>query len=163
MHIRLKNNFLYFYNYKIKCSIGKKGLTSKKREGDLKTPKGKFNFQFLLYRKDRIKKIQCKLRKKSINSKMGWCDDPNSKYYNKLIYFPFKKSAEKLHLKKNIYDLLLVVNFNRKPVIKDRGSAIFLHIANKKFSPTKGCIAIQKKNFIKILPYIRKKTKIFIS
>ena len=60
-------------------------------------------------------------------------------------------------------DELLVVNFNRKPVIKDRGSAIFLHIANKKFSPTKGCIAIQKKNFIKILPYIRKKTKIFIS
>ena len=98
MHIKLKNNHLYFYNYKIKCSIGKKGLTSKKREGDLKTPKGKFNFQFLLYRKDRIKKIQCKLRKKSINSKMGWCDDPNSKYYNKLIYFPFKKSAEKLHL-----------------------------------------------------------------
>tara|TARA_Y100001970_G_scaffold16953_1_gene19122 strand:- start:23750 stop:24241 length:492 start_codon:yes stop_codon:yes gene_type:complete len=163
MHIRLKNNFIYFYNYKIKCSIGKRGLTSKKREGDLKTPKGKFTFRFLLYRKDRIGKIQCKLTKKTIKSRMGWCDDPNSRFYNRLIYFPFKKSAERLFLKKNIYDLILVLNYNIRPVIKNRGSAIFLHIANKNFSPTKGCIAIQKKNLIKILRLIDKKTKIFIS
>ena len=100
MHIRLINNSLYFYNYKIKCSIGKRGLTSKKKEGDLKTPKGKFKFLYLLYRKDRIKRIQCKIRKKPINQNMGWCDDPNSKHYNKLIFFPFEKSAEKLYLKK---------------------------------------------------------------
>ncbi len=94
---------------------------------------------------------------------MGWCDDPNSRFYNRLIYFPFKKSAERLFLKKNIYDLILVLNYNIRPVIKNRGSAIFLHIANKNFSPTKGCIAIQKKNLIKILRLIDKKTKIFIS
>ena len=51
MHIILKKNYLYFYNYKIKCSIGKKGLTSMKREGDQKTPKGKFKFILLLYQK----------------------------------------------------------------------------------------------------------------
>ena len=162
MHMRLINNSLYFYNYKIKCSIGKRGLTSKKKEGDLKTPKGKFKFLYLLYRKDRIKRIQCKIRKKPINQNMGWCDDPNSKHYNKLILFPFEKSAEKLYLKKNIYDLILVLNFNSKPIIKNKGSAIFLHIANKNFTPTKGCIAIQKKNFVKILSYIKKTTKIII-
>ena len=32
----------------------------------------------------------------------------------------------------------------------------------KKFKPTKGCIAIKKKDFIKILPLITKKTKLFI-
>ncbi len=93
---------------------------------------------------------------------MGWCDDPSSHYYNKLIHFPFKKSAEKLYLRNNMYDLILILNFNTKPVIKNKGSAIFLHIANKKFSPTKGCIAIPKKDLIKILPYITKKTKILI-
>ena len=160
--MRLINNSLYFYNYKIKCSIGKRGLTSKKKEGDLKTPKGKFKFLYLLYRKDRIKRIQCKIRKKPINQNMGWCDDPNSKHYNKLIFFPFEKSAEKLYLKKNIYDLILVLNFNSKPIIKNKGSAIFLHIANKNFTPTKGCIAIQKKSFVKILSYIKKTTKIII-
>ena len=162
MHIKLKNKRIYFYNYKIKCSIGKNGLSSKKKEGDLKTPKGKYKFNFLLYRKDRIKKIQCKLKKITIKQNMGWCDDPRSIYYNKLIKFPFKKSAEKLFLKKNIYDLILVINFNTNPVVKNKGSAIFLHLADKKFKPTKGCIGIKKKSFIKILPLINKKTKIII-
>ena len=94
---------------------------------------------------------------------MGWCDDPMSKKYNKLIRFPFSGSAEKLFLKKNIYDLLLVINYNRNPVFPEKGSAIFLHIASKNFKPTKGCIAIKKKDFLKILPLIRKKTKIIIN
>ncbi len=162
MHIKLKNKLIYFYNYKIKCSIGKNGLSSKKKEGDLKTPKGKYKFNFLLYRKDRIKKIQCKLKKITIKQNMGWCDDPRSIYYNKLIKFPFKQNAEKLFLRKNIYDLILVINFNTKPVVKNKGSAIFLHLADKNFKPTKGCIGIKKKSFIKILPLINKKTKIII-
>ena len=162
MHMRLKNKLLYFYNYKIKCSIGKRGLTSKKKEGDLKTPKGRFKFEFLLFRKDRIKKIYSKLKKIKISKNMGWCDDSGSSSYNRLVKFPFKKSAEKLFLKKRNYDLILVINFNRKPVIKNRGSAIFLHLIDKRFSPTKGCIAIKKGDFIKILPLITKKTKLFI-
>ena len=162
MHISLKNKFLYFYNYKIKCSIGKRGLTDRKKEGDFKTPKGNFKFKFLLYRKDRIKKIQCKITKKKIKRNMGWCDDPSSKKYNQLVTFPFKKRAEKLFLKKNIYDLILVINFNTNPIIKNKGSAIFLHLANKKFTPTRGCIAIPKKYFLKILPHINKKTLLSI-
>ena len=93
---------------------------------------------------------------------MGWCDDPASASYNNLIKFPFKKSAEKLFLKKKNYDLVLVINFNRKPVVKNKGSAIFLHLADKKFNATNGCIAIKKKDFIKILPLINKKTKLLI-
>jgi len=163
MHIYLKNKFLYFYNYKIKCSIGKKGLTSKKKEGDLKTPKGKFKFEFLLFRKDRIKKVYSKLKKIKITKNTGWCDDPESSSYNCLVKFPFKKSAEKLFLKKRSYDLILVINFNRKPIIKNRGSAVFFHLTDKSFRPTKGCVAIQKKDFLKILPLITKKTKLLIS
>ena len=93
---------------------------------------------------------------------MGWCDDPRSSSYNRLIKFPFKRSAEELHLKKNNYDLILVINFNRKPIIKNKGSAIFLHLTDKSFKPTKGCIAIERKEFIKIIPLITKKTKLII-
>ena len=85
MHMILKNNFIYFYNYKIKCSIGKKGLSSNKKEGDLRTPRGIFKFTFLMYREDKIKKISSKLKKIKIKKNMGWCDDPASKYYNKMI------------------------------------------------------------------------------
>ena len=93
---------------------------------------------------------------------MGWCDDSTSERYNTLIKFPFNKSAEKLYLKKNYYDLILVLNFNMDPVIKKKGSAIFLHLTNKKYNSTHGCVAILKKDFIKILPLINKNTKISI-
>ena len=162
MHLYLKNKFLYAGDYKIKCSIGKRGLTRKKTEGDLKTPKGIFNFKLVLYRQDKIGNIRTKLRKLKIKKKLGWCDDPTSSFYNKLINFPFKKSAEKLYLKKNIYDIILVINYNLNPVKKNKGSAIFLHIASKNYSPTRGCLAINKSDLLKILPQINKKTKLII-
>ena len=163
MHLYLKNKFLYIRDYKIKCSIGKRGLTRKKTEGDLKTPRGIFNFKYILYRHDKIKNIRANIKKFKIKKNFGWCDDPKSKYYNKLISFPFKMSAEKLYLKKNIYDIILVINYNFNPVKKNKGSAIFLHVATKNFSPTKGCLAIKKEDFLKILPLINIRTKLFIS
>ena len=119
-----KKKYLYFYNYKIKCSIGKRGLTSKKIEGDQKTPRGKFKFLLLLYRKDRFRNFHCKI-KKPIYKKYGWCDDPNSKHYNKLVKFPYSYSAEKLYMRKSIYDFILVIDFNTKPIRKGLGSVIF--------------------------------------
>jgi len=93
---------------------------------------------------------------------MGWCDDPKSKYYNKLIRLPFEQSNEKLYKKKNIYDILIVINFNIKPVKKNKGSAIFLHIASKNYKPTHGCVAISKKDLKNLLKYIKKDTKLII-
>ena len=116
----------------------------------------------LLYRKDRIGNVKVKVPKKIIKNDMGWCDDPNSKKYNKLVKLPFYDSAERLFLKNNLYDLILVINYNRKPVIPNKGSAIFLHISEKNFKPTKGCIAIKKKDLIKILPIVKKETNIII-
>ena len=54
------------------------------------------------------------------------------------------------------------IKYNHSPIIKKKGSAIFLHLANKKYKPTKGCIAISKLDFMKILPLISKRTKISI-
>ena len=56
---------------------------------------------------------------------MGWCDNPNSVYYNQLVKFSFEKKAEKLYLKKNSYDLMLVLNYNMKPVIKIKVAQFF--------------------------------------
>ena len=49
--------------YKIKCSIGKRGIGTKKKEGDQITPKGKFRIKSILYRKDRIASFKCKIIK----------------------------------------------------------------------------------------------------
>ena len=93
---------------------------------------------------------------------MGWCDDSRSKKYNKLIQFPFKYSAEKLYRHDNIYDILLVLNFNTNPVRRNKGSAIFIHIAKKKFEPTEGCVAVSKRNLKNIIEKINKKTTVMI-
>ena len=162
MNIELKNNFLYFQKYKLRCSIGKRGISIKKREGDKKTPKGEFRLKYILYRKDRIFKLKTKLKKIPINKKMGWCDDPNSDQYNKIINYPFKFSAEKLWKKENIYDIIIIIDYNLNPVIKNKGSAIFLHIAKKKYQPTNGCIAVNKKNIRLITSTLNKKTKLKI-
>jgi len=163
MNIKIKNYFLLYKGYKLKCSIGKSGLTSSKKEGDLATPKGTFELGVLYYRKDRNKSLNCEIKKKIINKSMGWCDDSRSKKYNKEIRFPFKYRAEKLFRRDNIYDLFINIKYNFSTVIKGKGSAIFLHITNNKYKSTKGCIAISKLDFLKILPSINNKTKISIS
>ena len=93
---------------------------------------------------------------------MGWCDDPKSKKYNKLVYFPFKHSAEKLYRSENIYDIILVLNFNMNPVKKNKGSAIFIHVAKKNFQPTQGCIALDKSELIKLVKSIKINTVVKI-
>ena len=162
MNIVIKKHFLLYKGYKLKCCIGKSGLTQYKKEGDLATPKGLFKLGLLYYRKDKIKSLNCQIKKKILNKNMGWCDDIKSKKYNQEIYFPFKYGAEKLYRKNNIYDIFINIKYNQSPIIKGKGSAIFLHIADIKYKPTSGCIAILKKNFLKILPLINKNTKILI-
>ena len=163
MNIKIKNHLLLYKGYKLKCCIGKSGIKRLKKEGDLTTPKGIFNLGFLYYIKDIINSIKCKIKKKIIKKNMGWCDDSKSKKYNREINFPFKYGAEKLYRKSNNYDLFINIEYNINPTVKKRGSAIFLHLTNNKYRPTQGCIGILKKDFLKILPLISKKTKIIIN
>ena len=162
MHILINKNYLTYNKLKVKCAIGKKGIGYKRKEGDLITPLGEFNIKYILYRKDRVK-VSSKLKKKVIKKNMGWCDDPKSSHYNKLVKLPFDYKHEKLFRKDNIYDIILVLNYNMKPVIKNKGSAIFIHVAKNNFKKTEGCIAIKKRNLIKLIKEINQNTKVKIS
>ena len=149
-------------NYKAKCAIGKRGIGNKRKEGDLITPKGKYKIKYILYRKDRIKRIQSKIKKIAITKSMGWCDDPKSKDYNKLIKLPTNYKYEELYRKENIYDLILVLNFNMRPIVKKKGSAIFIHIAKKNYKKTEGCVAVNKVSLLKIIKKLKNNTKVLI-
>jgi len=163
MHILIKNKKLSFNNYKVKCSIGKRGIGIKKREGDQITPKGKFKIKYILYRKDRVPNLKTKLMKLVIRKNMGWCDDPKSKFYNKLVKLPLKYNFEKLYRSDNTYDIILVLNFNSNPIRKNKGSAIFIHVSKKNYKKTAGCIAINKKDLKKIVKKINKRTVVKIN
>ena len=149
-------------NYKAKCAIGKRGIGNKRKEGDLITPKGKYKIKYILYRKDRIKRIQSKIKKIAITKRMGWCDDPKSKDYNKLIKLPINYRYENLYRKENIYDLILVLNFNMRPIVKKKGSAIFIHITKKNYKKTEGCVAVNKVSLLKIIKKLKNNTKVLI-
>lgn len=162
MNLYLKKKFIHFSDYKVKCAIGKRGITNKKKEGDKCTPKGKFKLKYIFYRKDRVK-IKSRLKTIPIKKDFGWCDDIRSKKYNRFVKFPFKYKAEKLYKSNNIYDIIVVINYNINPTKKNKGSAIFMHVAKRNYSPTLGCIAVSKKNIIDIVASITKKSYITIS
>ena len=156
-----KKGTLIFNKFKCKCAIGKSGTKLNKIEGDKATPKGVFSIDKLYYRKDRIKKIKTKLKKIIIKKGMGWCHDSNHKKYNKEINLSSKIRGEKLYRKDHKYDLMIPIKYNQNPTIKNKGSAIFLHLT-KNYNPTLGCIALKGEKFIYLLKTINNKTKIKI-
>lgn len=162
MILTLKNKKILFNKYKLKCAIGKRGTSKKKKEGDNITPKGKFRFLKVYYRADKIKKLKTSLKKFKIEKNMGWCDDSRSKKYNQIIKFPFSYSAEHLYRRDNSYDIVIVLNFNTKPIIKNKGSAIFIHISKKNYRPTKGCVALSKKDMFLLLSKLKRRDQINI-
>ena len=163
MIIVKKSKYLKYKNFKFRCSLGKAGSKKKEKEGDNITPKGIFKIICIYYRSDRIKKITTAFKKIKIEKTMGWCDDPKSRFYNKEIKLPNKFNYEKFYRKDNLYDIIVPLNYNTNPIIKNKGSAIFIHIANNNYKRTAGCIGIKKSNLIKLLSIIKKNTKVKIS
>jgi len=161
VHILISKKNLTFNNYKAKCSVGKRGIGIKKKEGDLITPQGKYKIKYILYRKDRVK-IKSKIKKIIIKKEMGWCDDPNSKKYNKLIKLPSVYKYEKLYKSENVYDIIIVLNYNMSPIIKNKGSAIFIHVAKKNYEKTQGCVAVKKADLLKITENLKRGTTVLI-
>ena len=162
MLIHLKNkDKLSVDEFKFRCCIGKSGTKKIKIEGDNATPKGIFTLGTLYYRKDRVKKPVTNLKTKIIKSNLGWCNDPKHMFYNKEIKIQKKIRHEKLYRKDHKYDYLLVINYNTKKTIANKGSAIFIHLT-KNYYPTAGCIALNKKDFLILVKLINKKTKIKI-
>ena len=158
-----KSGYLKYKDLKFKCALGKSGIGNKKIEGDNITPKGNFKIIKIYYRKDRLKKLSSKFTLTEITKNMGWCDDPKSKKYNQLIKLPTKYSHENLYRRDNIYDLILVLNYNMKPKIKNKGSAIFIHVAKKNYKKTAGCIALKKADLIYLVRKINKNIKVHIN
>jgi len=164
MIIFLKNKHtLKVDEFNFECSVGKNGITTKKIEGDKKTPSGIFKIEHLYYRKDRISLPKLNLKCIEITRKMGWCDDQNyPEKYNQLITINDKVGHEKLFRKDHKYDLLIPIKFNYNKRIPGKGSCIFIHLTDN-YQPTAGCVALKKKDFLIMLKLINKNTKIEIN
>ena len=163
MIIQIKNkDTLVIKDFKFKCSIGKKGLRKNKIEGDSCTPSGRFKIGNLYWRPNRVDFPETKLITKKIKKNMGWCNDSKSQLYNREIKINKKTKYEKLYRNDYKYDYFILIKYNYEKTIKNKGSAIFIHLT-KKYKPTAGCIAISKKDFLILIKLINKNTKILIN
>ena len=115
-----------------------------------------------LYRRDRLNKPETSLKCKEISKNLGWCDDVKyPKKYNRLVNIQDKFKCEKLKRDDHKYDLFIPIKYNFNNPIVGLGSAIFIHLT-KNYTPTAGCIALSKKDFLIMLKIIKKNTKIKI-
>ena len=150
-----------FAKYRFKCFLGKNGVTYNKKEGDFKTPEGFFSLRYVMYRSDKIKKPKTRLPIYIIKKNHVCCNDPKNHNYNKIFETKNLDLGERLWRKDILYNILIVIGYNDNPIIKDKGSAIFLHLSKKNITSTKGGIALEKKNMINLLKHYPKKIKIF--
>ena len=161
MIIFVKNkDTLIVDDFQMKCCVGKNGLSLKKKEGDLTTPRGLFKLEKLYFRKDRVGNPKTRIPKKKITKNLAWCDDSNHPKYNQEIIIFNKRNKENFYRKSHIYDYLITFDHNNKK-IPGKGSAIFIHLTEN-YKPTAGCIALKRNDFEVLLKLINQKTNIKI-
>lgn len=140
------------------CALGKNGVTDNKHEGDQKTPLGCFQMQRGFFREDRISLPSMRFPFVAIKLQDGWCDAPESPLYNQPISLPFSESHEIMWREDSIYDIVIDIGYNRDPIEKGAGSAVFFHLVREGFLPTRGCVAIEREAMLVLLPLITRNT-----
>ncbi len=165
--IVVNGNSVSFNGKTYVCAVGKNGFSADKKEGDGCTPLGNFFLRECWYRADKIPAPQTNLPLLIIEKNDCWCDDINSSEYNKHIKKPSQRerehSHEKLWREDHVYDLIIPLGYNDNPVIKNKGSAIFMHIAHEDYRGTEGCIALAQKDLLEILSKCDNNTQICIN
>jgi L,D-peptidoglycan transpeptidase YkuD (ErfK/YbiS/YcfS/YnhG family) len=114
------------------------------------------------FRRDRLTPPPSPLPLQPIRCDMGWCDAPRHPLYNRLVRLPFEASHEKLQREDGLYDVCLVLDWNRTPRRRNRGSAIFLHIARPGYPPTEGCVAVNLPAMRLLLAHVRPGTSVLV-
>ena len=145
-----------------RAAIGRGGIGSKQREGDGITPIGTWPVRKVMFRGDRVYAPRTRLKLWPIIAGDAWCDAPDDARYNRWVRTPYPASHEMLWREDRLYDIAAVLGFNDAPVVPGKGSAIFLHIARKTFSPTVGCVAIEREALLRLLPLLGPESRLRI-
>jgi L,D-peptidoglycan transpeptidase YkuD (ErfK/YbiS/YcfS/YnhG family) len=146
-----------------RAACGRNGVTADKREDDGATPAGTFPLVRAFYRRDRIvPPPQTALPLRALRPDDGWVDDPADPRYNRLVRLPYPAHHEGMWRPDGLYDLVVAIGYNLDPVMRGRGSAIFLHCAAPDFAPTAGCIAVDRDVLRALLPLLGPRSRITI-
>ncbi|AXI44901.1 hypothetical protein C1J03_01925 [Sulfitobacter sp. SK012] len=142
------------------CTIGRGGVTGRKREGDGATPRGVHCIVGMLYRPDRIKRPTdwaLPIRPTDL-----WSDDPKANDYNTMVSAPYQFSHEVLRRADPLYDLVILTDWNWPYAVPGRGSAIFIHQYRRPGYPTEGCIALSRIDLLRVARGIKHHTRLVV-
>lgn len=145
-----------------RAALGISGIGRDKREGDGRTPAGRFHMVAVLYRADRSRRPRTALPVAAIRRDDGWCDDPGDRNYNRPVRHPYRARHERLWRDDHLYDVVVILDFNLARPQPGAGSAIFLHIAAPGFPPTAGCVAVDETTMRRLLARARPGTRVEI-
>lgn len=149
-------------NLVLPCALGAGGPVRGKREGDGGTPVAAMRVLAIRYRPDRGIRPRAGVPVLAIGPLDGWCDDPRSPRYNRPVSLPFEASHERMWRDDPLYDVVFDLGWNRGPIRRGRGSAIFLHAARPGFTPTEGCIAVRRDRLLRLARRIGPATRIVV-
>ena len=140
---------------RLPCALGRGGIRARKREGDGATPRGLWRLRLVYFRPERGRRPQTALPVQPLRPDDGWCDAAADRNYNRKVRRPYPASAEQMWRDDALYDVVIVLDYNERPRVRGKGSAIFMHIARPGFRPTEGCIALRAVDMRKLLGLLR--------
>lgn len=160
--LRASSGFLTIQPLKLKCALGRSGISVAKFEGDGATPTGRFRLLRVYYRPDRLSRPKTQLPVFALRPMDGWCDAADDRNYNRQVRLPYPASHERLWRSDSLYDIIVVIDYNITKRRRMRGSAIFMHLARPGYKPTQGCVALAKPDLLKLLALCNSNTEIEI-
>src|SRR5947208_2921115 len=137
--------------------LGERGVSTHKREGDRTTPAGAFGFLPTMYGVAASPGVH--YRYHPVVCGDWWVEDPSSRWYNRFRHVPcgsdppFRTTSEDLSRSPTAYRHLAVIAYNRGPIVKGRGSGIFLHASTGR--PTLGCVSLPLPRLLQTLSWLR--------
>jgi L,D-peptidoglycan transpeptidase YkuD (ErfK/YbiS/YcfS/YnhG family) len=135
----------------LRCALGRSGVTHLKREGDGATPAGRHRLLFLYVRRDRLPGPASALPARAMRRDDAWCEDPRDGNYNRPVHLASRPGLDAMWREDRLYDIVGVLDWNVRPRVRGRGSAIFLHLCRPGFGPTAGCIALEPGDLRRLL------------
>jgi L,D-peptidoglycan transpeptidase YkuD (ErfK/YbiS/YcfS/YnhG family) len=136
--------------------VGRKGVRKNKHEGDGSTPAGTFAIGRKMYGNSPNPGVSYPY----VRLRCGdwWVEDSKSPTYNTFQRIgcqrtpPFKVTTPDLSTSPRAYAHFAVVEYNMHPVVRGRGSGIFLHVQIGQ--ATSGCISLQRSALIHVLRWL---------
>jgi L,D-peptidoglycan transpeptidase YkuD (ErfK/YbiS/YcfS/YnhG family) len=134
---------------------GRNGFAApgEKKEGDGKTPSGIFPLKTTF---GYAETVETKMPYRQALADDIWVDDVNAADYNRWVkqQETLASSYEMMKRDDDLYKFGIVIEYNTNPVIREKGSAIFLHIWKCPGLPTAGCVGVSEENILKILQWL---------